>query len=104
MRAFYGQDLHWKKQFRGLFHQIRCVAPVCSKILTALTRGDNVGIKGSLELPSSGKLPPDLLARFGSVNKRSRHMWRLIKEIKKTADYFGIAVPASVKSQLRQIF
>jgi hypothetical protein len=104
MHAFYGQDLHWKKQFRGLFHQVRYAAPVRAEILAALAHGHYVGIKENLALPSSGNLPLDLLERFRSVSERSRRMRQLIKGIKKMADGFGIAVPTSVKSHLRRFF
>src|SRR5262249_2878632 len=36
--AFYGQDLHWRNQFRGLYTVVRCAAPVREEVLAALAR------------------------------------------------------------------
>src|SRR5271165_2248862 len=103
MRAFYGQDLHWRKQFRGL-----CVSTQCDKtpaaILTALAAGKYCAHKDALELPSSGVVPGELLAEFGRSHARSHRMWQFLKSSKQTLDRFGIRVPESLKSQLRRIF
>lgn len=104
MQAFYGQDLHWKKQFRGLFSVLRCGAPVREEILGALARGDYFGTRGKLELPSSGRLPQSLLARFGIVHKRSDRLRRLIKNAKGVSDRFGVTVPEPLKAHFRRIF
>jgi hypothetical protein len=104
MRAFYGQDLHWKKQFRGLVNLVECQTLTREDILAALGRGDYFGVKGDLHLPSSGRLPQSMLARFDSVHERSDRVRRLLKSANKMTKRFGLTVPAPVKSQLRRIY
>jgi hypothetical protein len=104
MRAFYGQDLHWKKQFRGLRVILNCDSVEPAAILAALAAGEYTAEKDDLRLPSSGVLPESLLEEFGRVQARSHRMWRLLKNGKQTLDRLGIRVPESLKSQLRRIF
>ena len=104
MRAFYGQDLHWKKQHRGLFNILKIQSSSREEVLTALSRGDYYGLKGELELPSSGLVPEALLSRFGSINGRYSRKRRMIKRAKKVIDLMGVTVPAPLKEQLRKIF
>jgi hypothetical protein len=104
MHAFYGQDLHWKKQFRRLFVQLDSAATDAQGILTALATGVYSGVKGELVLPSSGILDQELLTRFADANASSNRVWKLLKRGKQTLDRVGIRVPASVKAQLRRIF
>jgi predicted metal-dependent phosphoesterase TrpH len=104
LRAYYGQDLHWRKQYRSLFTQVRCAAPQPEQILAALRRGDYVGIKDELILPSTGKLPKRLLARFGRVHRWAHSFRQVLKSAKKVLDRSGAAVPLCVKSQLRRLF
>jgi hypothetical protein len=102
--AFYGLDLHWKNQFRGLFVQLDCTSTEPGQILSALAAGAYNGLKAELVLPSSGILPEELLAQFSRAHDRSYRMWRFLKESKKTLDRLGVRVPESVKAQLRRIF
>ena len=104
MLAFYGQDLHWKKQYRGLFNGIQCDHPNRDTILTALAMGRYEGQKGELQLPSSGVLSQDLLASFSQQHANSDRVRNFLKSGKKALDRMGIVVPASIKSQLRRIF
>jgi hypothetical protein len=104
MRAFYGQDLHWRRQFRGLVTRVRCASPARAEVLAALGRGDFVGLKGELELPSTGALPDELLARFGRVHARSARMRAVITGVNRVARRLGATVPAPIKSQLRRMF
>lgn len=104
MHAFYGQDLHWKKQYRGLFVSAECNKPDPAAILAALAAGNYVAIKDELQLPSTGVLPETLLAQFGKVHERSNRMWRFFKGGKAALDRVGIRVPEAVKAQLRRIF
>jgi len=104
MHAFYGQDLHWRKQFRGLRVVLDCDFLDSAAILTALAAGKYAAQKDDLQLPSSGVLPEALLAEFGRVQARSHRMWRLLKSGKQTLDRLGIRVPESFKAQLRRIF
>jgi hypothetical protein len=104
MQAFYGQDLHWKKQFRGLFVSVDCDAVEPTAILSALASGRYSASKDDLQLPSSGIVPEEMLAEFGRTHARSRRMWRFLKGSKATLDRLGIRVPESLKAQLRRIF
>jgi hypothetical protein len=104
MRAFYGQDLHWKRQFRGLFVQLDASPTDAQGILTALAAGSYTGVKGELSLPSSGVLDQELLTRFANANASSNRMWKFLKQGKQALDRVGIRVPASVKARLRRIF
>jgi hypothetical protein len=104
MRAFYGQDLHWKKQFRGLFTQLECDSRTREAVLGALSAGAYSGLKDDLQLPSSGELSPELSARFAAQHAKSDLIRSLLKGSKKAIDSLGITVPASIKAQLRRIF
>jgi predicted metal-dependent phosphoesterase TrpH len=105
LRAFYGTDFHWRHQYRALSNVLALEGtPTRESVLAALRRGDFAGVKGELELPSSGELPDEMLARFDSVNSRY-HLWRsLLKKAKKMSGRIGKRLPAPVKAQLRRIF
>jgi hypothetical protein len=104
MLAFYGQDLHWRKQYRGLFNVVECGRRDRNSVLNALADGRYAGQKGELQLPSSGVLTQELLASFAQQHAQSDHVRNFLKSGKKALDRMGIAVPASIKSQLRRIF
>lgn len=104
MKAFYGQDLHWKKQFRGLFTHLDCGVIERRAVLDALAAGKFTGVKGDLCLSSAGELSPELATQFAARHARSAKMRNVIKAGKKVADKLGIAPPSSIKSQLRRIF
>jgi hypothetical protein len=104
MHAFYGLDLHWKKQFRNFFVELDCDASGNDAIVSALKAGKYTARKENLRLPSSGILPQPLLERFDRVNARSALMRLIAKSSKKVLDRMGIHVPASLKTHLRRIF
>jgi PHP domain len=104
MHAFYGVDLHWKKQFRGFFVALDCDSAEAGAILAALASGKYTAQKDDLRLPSSGIVPEPLLRQFDRVHARSYRMWRFLKNGKQTLDRLGIRVPESLKAQLRRIF
>ncbi len=104
MRAFYGQDLHWKRQHRGLLNRLQVDHLSRATVLGALAHGDYCATKGDLELPSSGVLSAELIARFGDLNARYARRRQWIKRAKKLIDRAGLKVPASLKAQLRRIF
>jgi predicted metal-dependent phosphoesterase TrpH len=105
MRAFYGTDFHWRHQHRGLSNVLDFEGePTRDAVLAALRRGDYAGVKGELELPSSGELSEEVLARFESVNSRY-HLWRgFLKKARKMTGRVGKRLPAPIKAQLRRIF
>jgi PHP domain len=104
MRAFYGQDLHWKKQYRGLHTMLDCDSLEPAVILSRLAAGKYAAQKDNLQLPSSGVLPEELLAEFDRTHARSRRRWLILKNFKGALDRLGIRVPESVKAQMRRIF
>ncbi len=104
MRAFYGVDLHWKNQFRSLVNVIQLEAPSRDAILGALARGDYFASKGDLRLPSTGDIPEPLLQRFSVVHGRSVRVRKWMTSVKELMEHFGLAVPASIKAQLRRLF
>jgi hypothetical protein len=104
MQAFYGQDLHWKKQFHGLFVTLTCESPDPSQILAALRRGDYSGHKDAISLPSNGVVPDELMLQFAAQHLKSDRIRALFKSGKKALDRVGVKVPASVKAKLRGIF
>jgi hypothetical protein len=104
MLAFYGQDLHWKNQFKGLFNKVNCGALDSPYLMRAIKIGEFTGVMDKIELSSNGQLPSALLENFGRTNRRYHKKRQLIKKIKKTIDQFGISIPAPIKTQLRRIF
>lgn len=102
--AFFGQDLHWKRQYRGMFVELDCALPKPAAILRALQSGSYFGQKDNYRLPSSGIIADELLAEFGRDHDRSSRLWRIMKGSKQVLDRAGIKVPASIKAQLRRIF
>lgn len=104
MRAFYGQDLHWKNQFRGLNVMVDSPSLDRQAILSALARGDFFAVKGEIKLPSSGQLPEEMFARFSAVNDATARRRRFMKQTKRMIERLGIKVPEPIKAQLRRIF
>ena len=103
MLSFYGQDLHWKTQFRGLFVHVDS-ALTRDGILQALAQGAFTGVKGDVTLPSSGMVDAQLLAEFGKAHAASFRVRQFLKQSKQAMDRIGIRVPETVKAQLRRIF
>jgi len=104
MRAFYGIDLHWKKQYRGLFNIVGSDELAPESILAAMAKGDYFASKGGMELPSNGLLPRTLLDEFARVQKRYARKRQVIKKTKRLIDRIGFTLPAPLKAQLRRIF
>jgi predicted metal-dependent phosphoesterase TrpH len=104
IHAFYGQDLHWRRQYRGLLVQVDCATPRTEAILRALADGRFAGLKDGQLLPSNGELPAALLATFERVNRRSQRVRQLVRHVKAGIDAVGLRVPSPVKAQLRRIF
>jgi hypothetical protein len=104
MHAFYGQDLHWKKQFRGLSVFLECETAEPNVILAALTAGNYHAEKDAIQLPSSGILPDALLAEFDRTHSRSSNTRQFLKRGKQALERLGIRVPKALKAQVRRIF
>jgi hypothetical protein len=104
MLAFYGQDLHWRTQFRELFIEVESDKVENISILSALREGKFSGVKEKLTLPSHGKIPATLLAQFGQANRRTMTIRRRLKQVKKMADRLGVKFPTALKAQLRKVY
>src|SRR5262249_36155613 len=104
MRAYYGLDLHWRIQYRGLLNLTRCRSNSREELLGALARGDYQGVKDDLTLPSDGRLPESLLASFDVMHARSDRMRWAASRVKNALRRFGVTVPDPLKAQLRRIF
>jgi hypothetical protein len=104
MRAYYGLDLHWRIQYRGLLNLAQCRSNSREEILGAFARGDYQGVKDDLTLPSDGRLPESLMASFEVLHARSDRMRRTVKKVKQALRNCGLTVPAPLKAQLRRIF
>jgi hypothetical protein len=103
MKAFYGQDLHWKKQYRGLYNLLDC-EPVRNSILAAFRDGRFNGQNEETSLPSSGALSEALLSNYQVVNDRYMRKQQVFKRVKKMSGSLGKSLPAPVKSRIRKIF
>jgi hypothetical protein len=104
IRAYYGLDLHWRRQYRGLLNLALCRSNSREEILDAFARGDYQGVKDDLALPSDGRLPESLLESFEVAHVRSDRMRRAVKRMKQALRRCGVSVPAPLKAQLRRIF
>jgi hypothetical protein len=104
MHAFYGQDYHWRQQFRHLYTIVHTDSLDRASILGALRDGRYHGEKAELELPSDGAIDPLLLANFEATNARSSRFKTVMKKANAIRKRLGIAMPQSLKSQLRRFF
>jgi hypothetical protein len=104
MRAYYGLDLHWRSQYRGLFNLTQCQSNSREEILGAFANGDYQGVKDDLILPSDGRLPESLLASFEVIHARSDRMRRAVRRVKHALRRCGVNLPAPLRAQLRRIF
>ena len=104
LRAFYGQDFHWKRQYRGLLTILDGSTPGRQPVLAALAAGEYVGFKDGRRLPSTGELSHEQVAAFERAHRRSQRMRRFVAVAKTWVSASGLGVPAPVKNQLRRIF
>ena len=104
MKAFYGQDLHWRKQYFGLANTIRISTANRTSVLKALRAGDYNGLSEQVELPASGELPGALLAEYGRINDRYMQKQKVFQRVKKISGGFGKKLPAPIKARIRKIF
>jgi len=104
MLAFFGQDLHWRRQYRGLLNLVQCRSTTREEILTALAQGEFAAIKGNLNLPSTGEISEVLLRDFAVLHARSSSLRKGLMRAKRLLDRLGLGVPAKVKAQVRRIF
>jgi hypothetical protein len=103
LHAFFGVDLHWVRQFRGLRTVIRSPSLRAADLLDGLRTGAFVGAVGELELAPDGSLPPAVRAVFVHANRRSARVRRLLRGVARLARRLGIPVPTALKNQIRRI-
>ena len=104
VRAFYGVDLHWRKQFRGLGCRVFAASPDGAGVLGALASDRYAGVYGTLLLPPSGEVDPVWLAQAGRRNRRYSGFRRLVKGAKRLLDKAGLRVPPALKAEIRRWF
>lgn len=104
LRAFYGQDLHWRKQYRGLLVRLDAPTNAASDVLMALRRGAFEGQWRGWSLPSDGAIAPNLLRSFARRQAWSRGVRRVVRGMKAATGGWAARLPAPIKAQLRRIF
>lgn len=104
LKAFYGQDLHWRKQFAGLFNVLDIATADRALVLEALARGAYEGRKDTLRLPSNGQLSAQLTKKFGRAHGRSQRFRAAVKSIRMLLGGVVTRLPAPIKAQLRRFF
>lgn len=104
--AFYGIDLHWRRQFRDLHTLIESNGPAVTTatVLARLRHGRFSGAVGGLRLPSDADVSGSLLREFGAANRRGRRLRAAFAIAKRVADSIGIRPPERLKAQLRRLF
>jgi hypothetical protein len=103
MKAFYGTDLHWKNQYRGLFNQLNS-SPSMSDALQAFRSGGYHAVHDSeIKLPADGVLNEELMLKFEALNSKYMRKQKLFKRIKKMSGSVGKNLPAPLKSRLRKL-
>jgi hypothetical protein len=104
VRAFFGQDLHFRKQYTGLHVDLDNAALDSKSIISALREGSFVGRSADLKLSADGSLEQLLAKRFQRLHRRSRQMRDLAGGTKGVLDSLGLSIPARLKTQLRRLF
>lgn len=104
VRAFYGVDLHWRKQFRGLACRVFGASPDHAGVLCAFADDRYAGVYGTLLLPPSGEVDARWLARAERRNRRSSGFRKMMRGAKRLMDKAGIRVPPAVKAEIRRWF
>ncbi len=104
VRAFYGQDLHFRKQYTGVHVELRNATLDSKSIVSALREGRYVGRSADLQLASDGSLEPSVAKRIERLHRRSRQVRGLAGGTKAVFDSLGLAIPARLKTQLRRLF
>jgi hypothetical protein len=102
--AMYGQDFHWKLQYREMFNWVWTDTLERNAILRSIREGKYHAAKGGLELPSNGRVSKQLLERFDIVQRRWTRIQRFCRSSKKALDAAGLGIPNYIKTRLRRIF
>lgn len=103
LRAFYGQDLHWRTQYHGLFIEIEGESTDRDSVLSALLAGAYQGRKEAILLPSSGRVAESLLEEFDHANKRSQRLRAIMGAMNRFRLRLGLGIPPALKAVLRRV-
>ena len=103
LRAFYGQDLHWRTQFHGLFTEIEAESVARDTVLSALLAGAYRGRKEQTLLPSSGHVAESMLEEFDHANRRSQRLRAAMGAINRFRVRLGVGMPPALKAVLRRV-
>jgi predicted metal-dependent phosphoesterase TrpH len=104
VHAFYGIDLHWRRQYRGLLTDIDADNPDRRHVLAALAAGRFVGVKDRATFPSDGVLSDSERAQFARVHRRSQWLRIGTRSVKRNIERLGLIVPQPIKAELRRFF
>jgi hypothetical protein len=103
-RAYYGLDLHWRTQYRGLLVEVDAVTNTTNAVLNALARGAFAGVKEALRFPSDGRVDETWLAHVQRARGASNRLRQALSMTKALLDRLGVPLPAALKSQARRAF
>jgi len=104
VRAYYGQDLHFRHQYSGLHVEVDSPELDAASIVSRLRQGRYIARGGDVTLTAEGSLEPSLAKRFEQLHRRSRQMGSFAKKTKSVLDALGVQIPVALKSQLRRLF
>jgi hypothetical protein len=100
LHAFYGQDLHWRTQYRGLITWIRVRDLSQAAVLEALAHGAFHGEGGRWTMPSDGGLDEATLTAMDAANARSQRFRTLVRRVKAALGGVVRLLPPSVATTL----
>lgn len=98
--AAYGQDLHWRNQYRELITWVDATSNEPATLLGALRRGAYEARTRTLSLPSDGRVDSAVLADLDRAQVASSRTYRLLKLVAPAARL----LPAWLKSHVRRYF
>lgn len=104
MKAFYGQDLHWRKQHRGLFNLIDSEISTRGSILEAFRIGKYQGCSEGTELPANGRLSDSLSSEYDVINRQYMRKRKVFEDLKRVSGGVGKRLPAPIKNRIRKLF
>jgi hypothetical protein len=104
LKAFYGQDLHWRQQYAELFNEIDTSSGARGEVLAALRAGGFTGVKDTLRLPSNGRIPAEQMHELARISARSQRFRSAVQSIRKLLGSAVKRMPAPIKARLRRIF
>jgi predicted metal-dependent phosphoesterase TrpH len=104
LHAFYGQDLHWKMQYRGLFNIVDCHSLDQADVLAALAQGKYHATKDEWTLPSNADVGDSLMGDFQRLHSHSDQLRKVLKSAKTISAKLGLVAPQKLKARLRWLF